>query len=191
LDERFEAKSDVVGESVAPDEIQELPGSDRHSYFEGAVVEGHMRRLISIAASILGCDHEACDAVQEALVALWREPQPPGNPMAWLVQAVVFRSRHALRCRLNRRQREETVASWREEQERFDPVRDLVNAELKKTLEDALAELSDEFREAFLLSEVEGLDYGAIAAFTRVPVGTVRSRIHRARSKLRELLESA
>lgn len=60
--------------------------------------------------------------------------------------------------------------------------------ELKHALWRALAKLSIEFREAVLLRDVEGLDYEAIADVLELPIGTVRSRIHRGRETLKELL---
>ncbi len=52
----------------------------------------------------------------------------------------------------------------------------------------ALAELPDEYRAAVVLKDVEGLDYATIAEILEVPVGTVRSRIHRGRTLLQQTL---
>ena len=51
-----------------------------------------------------------------------------------------------------------------------------------------LSELSDEFREAIILRELDGLSYEEIAEALECPIGTVRSRIHRAREELRAIL---
>ena len=61
-------------------------------------------------------------------------------------------------------------------------------AELRQRLENALDRLEDEFRAAVVLRDIESLDYAAIAEILDVPVGTVKSRIHRGRLMLRELL---
>jgi RNA polymerase sigma-70 factor (ECF subfamily) len=53
----------------------------------------------------------------------------------------------------------------------------------------ALASLSEEHRAILVLREMEGHDYDAIAEILELPVGTVRSRLHRARLQMRELLE--
>lgn len=55
-------------------------------------------------------------------------------------------------------------------------------------LEDALAKLPNDQRVAVVLSDVQGYDYVEIAAITGVPYGTVKSRLSRARSRLRTLL---
>ena len=52
----------------------------------------------------------------------------------------------------------------------------------------ALGELSDEFRQAIVLTEIEGLSYEDAAEAVGCPIGTIRSRIHRARNELREKL---
>ena len=58
-------------------------------------------------------------------------------------------------------------------------------------LEGALAELPEEWRMVVLLSDVHGLSYEEIADATGVPVGTVKSRLSRARSRLRDLLRES
>jgi RNA polymerase sigma-70 factor, ECF subfamily len=60
--------------------------------------------------------------------------------------------------------------------------------ELQQRVEWALAQLDDEFRAAVVLKDIEDMDYASIAEVLEVPVGTVKSRIHRGRLLLRELL---
>jgi len=60
--------------------------------------------------------------------------------------------------------------------------------ELHERLEAALQQLDDEFRAAVVLKDIEDLDYASIAEILDVPVGTVKSRIHRARLLLRQML---
>jgi RNA polymerase sigma-70 factor (ECF subfamily) len=61
-------------------------------------------------------------------------------------------------------------------------------AERQAQVRTALAELSEELRTVLVLKEIEGLKYEEIAEIVDCPVGTVRSRIHRARNELREKL---
>ena len=58
----------------------------------------------------------------------------------------------------------------------------------QRMLSGALAQITDDQRTAILLYDVEGFDYQAIADMTKVSLGTVKSRIHRGRLALRELL---
>lgn len=61
--------------------------------------------------------------------------------------------------------------------------------ELRQQVEWALAQLDEAFRAAVVLKDIEDMDYASIAEILQVPVGTVKSRIHRGRLMLRELLQ--
>ena len=72
-------------------------------------VAPHLARAHAAARALLGCDHLAADAVQEALLTLWRSPTP-ADLRGWLVRTVVHRARH-LRRTLLRATRHEHAAS--------------------------------------------------------------------------------
>jgi RNA polymerase sigma-70 factor (ECF subfamily) len=69
------------------------------------------------------------------------------------------------------------------------PSQRIEQQEQSQQLNDALGRLKEEQRRVLVLREMEGLDYDAIAEILDVPVGTVRSRLHRARTQLKEELE--
>lgn len=148
--------------------------------------ELRLAALLGVGRRILGCPDLAWDAVQEALIALWQADPPPADPQAWLGRAVVHRSLHQLRTLGRRREHECRAAracTWAQ-----DPGRELELRELGARLSAGIEALEPEFRQAFLLHERDELDYAEIARVARVPVGTVRSRIHRARRRLRRAL---
>jgi RNA polymerase sigma-70 factor (ECF subfamily) len=68
------------------------------------------------------------------------------------------------------------------------PGATLERGEEEKQLHDALGRLSHEHRDVLVLKDIEGMKYEEIADILGVPVGTIRSRLHRARLELRELL---
>ena len=72
-----------------------------------------------------------------------------------------------------------------------DPARLLLAPLLSEEVQGALDSLPPDFRAAVLLCDVEQMEYGEIAQILQVPVGTVRSRIHRARTQMRQWLEKA
>lgn len=69
-----------------------------------------------------------------------------------------------------------------------DPAEALSNLQLRQQLDDAIAALVPTLREVIVLREMENLDYAEIAKITAAPIGTVMSRLSRARSLLRERL---
>ena len=156
------------------------------------VVGPQLARLRRLARRILRSDDLADDAVQEALLSLWQEGRLPPNPDGWLVRAVVHRSLHLNRTRRKRRENEERASRRRSE---HDPVGDasrpLEAAEVARAIEAALAELPDSLRVSFVLREAEQMDYESIAEVLRIPVGTVRSRLHRAREALKDTLRTS
>jgi len=149
----------------------------------------HLGRAHQVARRLLGCDHLAADAVQEALVVLWQQPAPPPDVRGWLVRTVVHRARHLRRTLHRRAHHEHAVAAHCELHRGCDnPLHHAFAHELAERLEAAVAALPPDQREPFLLHERTGLDYASIAARLAVPIGTVRSRLHRARTTLQQAL---
>jgi RNA polymerase sigma-70 factor, ECF subfamily len=145
--------------------------------------------LLSIARRILGDEDAAWDAVQEALLSLWLEEAMPANVGSWLASAVAHRSLHLARCQVRRRRHEIRAGFERvEESDRDDPAHHLECGELGCILEKALARIAPDHRTVLVLSVVEQMDYQSIAAKLQIPIGTVRSRLNRARWALRQVL---
>jgi RNA polymerase sigma-70 factor (ECF subfamily) len=145
--------------------------------------------LTVIARRILGDEDLARDAVQEAVVSLWREGEMPRNVGAWLARTVVHRSLHLARCRSRRRRHEDRARLDRiERSDRDDPARCLESQELGRILGEALDRIGPDLRRVLVLSVVEQMDYRAIAAALQVPIGTVRSRLSRSRRAFRDEL---
>ena len=71
-----------------------------------------------------------------------------------------------------------------------DPPDGFIQRTLSEPMQAALDSLNEQHRAALLLADVEGLDYDEIAQVLSLPLGTVRSRLHRARAKMRAALES-
>ena len=70
-----------------------------------------------------------------------------------------------------------------------DPVRQAMSRDLERTVQEALQELDADARWIVVMRDIDGRDYEEIAEASGVPVGTVKSRLHRARMQLRQLLE--
>lgn len=147
-------------------------------------------RLVHASRSILGSEDLAWDAVQEALLSLWRQDPPPSNPRAWLIRTVIHRSLHLART-LRRRRRHEMRASLGrpEASDRDDPSRLIPAAEAYDILAEVLSNLGEKHRQVLTLLVIEEMDYESIARALDVPIGTVRSRLNRSRTAIREILE--
>ena len=166
--------------------VQSPPGKEREFAEATRPLFGH---LVSTAHRVLGDDDMSWDAVQEALISLWRERQFPSDPRAWLVAAVVHRSLHLARCRARRTKHENRARFEHLEVVTHDnPTRELEYQELRSALDDALSRISPEHRAILVLSVFEEMDYQAIAARLDIPLGTVRSRLNRSRKALRDAL---
>jgi len=69
------------------------------------------------------------------------------------------------------------------------PENEMMREEIKRTVFDTIAELPDDLRTAIMLREMEGMSYEDIALTMDCPIGTVRSRIFRAREAIDEKLK--
>ena len=134
-------------------------------------------------------EHDAEDVVQEAYLRAFQffDGFHGGNSRAWLLTIV----RHTCYTWLRKNRAHESVAF----DEELDFVESSVSAEelvLHKTdrqlLRHALEELPVEFREVIVLRELEDLSYKEIASIVGVPLGTVMSRLARARHRLQQSL---
>lgn len=160
-------------------------GSLRAQRFE-LLVRPHLPASHQLARRILKCPDRAADAVQEALLALWSLAEEPPVPRAWLLRAVRHRALHFRRSaqRAARRERRAAISEAHAE----DPLRCALCREHLEAIEAACLDLPPEVRELLALRSEAELDYAALAQRVGLPVGTVRSRLSRARAALRERL---
>jgi len=146
----------------------------------------------TLARHLLRDEHDAQDVVQEAYLRAWRffDTFRGGDERAWLLTIV----RHC--CYTSRRtKRGAEHVAYDDEQHgaeagsRYAADAKAVSESERDNLDSALDRLPSEFREVLVLRELEGLSYKDIARVTGVPVGTVMSRIARARDRLRRVLK--
>ncbi|MEZ5168897.1 MAG: sigma-70 family RNA polymerase sigma factor [Acidimicrobiales bacterium] len=148
------------------------------------------RFMYAVAYRLAGNQTDAEDVVQEALVRVKRglDGYTPGSLQGWLARIVTNVFLDETRRRTRRPQvalpddpdRVIPGAPGADEQLALDTLPDHLRA--------ALADLPTDYRVAVVLCDVVGLTYGEVAEHTGVPIGTVRSRVHRGRMRLREVL---
>jgi len=165
---------------------QERPITNR--VFSG-IARSLTDRLTAAARRIVNDDDLAKDAVQEALLSLWLQAELPPNPRAWLVRTVRNRCLHLARGRSRRLKHEARARHSRlEASNRYDPAERLEREEWGRIFSDSLNRLGDDQRTILALNLIDELDYQSIAVVLDVPIGTVRSRLSRARQALRAVL---
>lgn len=162
-----------------------------------SLVERYQAPVYNLCYRLLGRREPAEDATQEAFLSAYRSISrfAGGNVRSWLLRIAANESRDELR----RRKRKDTAGSLDEMFETLgtsvevaDPVvgaAELVErGELHNIMQAALGVLPFDQRHAIALVDLYGFRYEEVADMTGTSVGTVKSRIHRGRERLRELL---
>jgi RNA polymerase sigma-70 factor, ECF subfamily len=156
----------------------------------GRLLESEIPRLRRYARALTRNTAKADDLVQSSLVRalekqhLW---QPGSNLRAWLF--TILHNQHVNDVRHSLRQGSVGPVEDAEPVWRADPV---VDASLElRDLQRGINTLSHEQREVLLLVGLEGMRYEQVATILGIPVGTVRSRLSRARTTLRLLMDGA
>jgi RNA polymerase sigma-70 factor (ECF subfamily) len=151
--------------------------------------------MLRVANSLTGDPGEAEDLVQDALIRAYRaiEGFDGQHPRAWLL--TIVRNTHLNRVR---KRRPELLDDPDDDLDRLSrpgtasPVEeDIVGGTLDAVIDTALRELPEKHREVLELVDMDGLNYREAAQVLGVPVGTVMSRLHRARKSMKRRLERA
>jgi RNA polymerase sigma-70 factor (ECF subfamily) len=170
-----------------------LPRADKFSRFEQIILP-HLDAAYNLARWLMRDENEAGDAVQDACLRALRfiGGFRGGDGRSWLLAIV----RNTCYSRLKR-------SAGRDNETQFDdeihsPGNETANPEVllnrgrdTEMLRQALEELPEEFREVIVMRELEGMGYKEIAEVAGVPIGTVMSRLARARQRLQRLLTVA
>src|SRR5438552_1621010 len=168
-----------------------MPMDDKRERFEAQVMP-HLDAAYRFARWLSRSPADADDVVQEAYLRAFRgfDRLRGSDVKAWLL--TIVRNCHASAHR--QQQRRAAVALPGEDDEPAgsalpapgpDPESASIGADEQRTLERLIAALPDEHREVLLLREMEEMSYREIAAVTGLPIGTVMSRLARARAGLR------
>lgn len=172
--------------------IDRVLDGDSAAYAE--LVERYQRRLMGLLAHACGSHHEAEDMAQETFARAYRKLHlfsGQSQFYTWLCRVAMN-----LLASQRRRKRVESQLS----REGFDVALESVGlaedaggalelSEMQTQVRQAIGMLDIERRTVVLLRDFDGMDYEAIAETLEIPVGTVRSRLHRARLELKTILE--
>ncbi len=167
------------------DLLKKAQGGNLFAFEE--IVRRYQRRAYAVAVRIVRRHDLADDVVQEAFLRAWQslasfDLARPFGP--WIARISANLAINHVRSPQAREQElpeghDETPAS-----SGADPLRSVLEGEAQRVLEEALLALPDEQRAVFVLRTAEELSYREIAEALGLQVGTVMSRLHRAREKL-------
>jgi RNA polymerase sigma-70 factor (ECF subfamily) len=177
--------------------VERAQRGDKHAF--ELLVSKYQRKLARLLARFIRDPVEVEDVAQEAFIKAYRAlPSFRGDSAfyTWLYRIGINTAKNYL-VAMGRRAPTTTEFDT-EDAEAFedgDQLRDIntpesmmMSAEIARTVNDTLEQLPEELRNAITLRELEGLSYEDIAAIMNCPIGTVRSRIFRAREAIAERL---
>ncbi len=183
----------TVGEPRKP---PEPPSAEQTAFVERAI-EQYGKATYNFAYRLVGNEQDARDLTQEAFIRVyraWRSFQPGTSFLSWIYRIVTNLYRDELRRRKGRFQEEipEDNAPQEFAGQRplaVDPVEEYVERQLSEPLSRSLRKLSQDQRQVIILADIEEYSYQEIADIMGCSIGTVRSRLHRARALLRRLVQ--
>ncbi len=177
--------------------IQTAQRGDLDSF--NTLVLNYQNMVFNTALRILGDENLAQDAAQDAFISAFKNITSfrGGSFKAWLMRTVT----NACYDELRRKKRRPTtpLEPDTEDGEEMDSPRWLADPnmtpeqqseadELEHAIQHCLSALPVEFRTVVVLADIQGMDYTEVAAAAKVPLGTIKSRLARARLRLRECL---
>jgi RNA polymerase sigma factor (sigma-70 family) len=167
-----------------------MPGVNKAALFEKMLVP-HLDAAYNLARWITRSDQDAEDAVQESYLRAFRyfDSFTGGDGRTWLL-AIVRNT-----CLTWRGRQKGTVVAFDEtthtpEQEQATPEAAALQRSSLRLLRDCIEELPLEYRDTLVMRELEELSYKAIADVIALPIGTVMSRLSRARRRLEDCMSA-
>jgi RNA polymerase sigma-70 factor (ECF subfamily) len=165
-----------------------------------SLVLHYQDRVFNVAYRIMNEPDAAADATQEAFISAYKAIKRfrGGSFKAWLMRIVTNACYDELRWRQRRPQSslDEIVENYESSpllvsENQPGPEKHRQQTELVEEIKRCLEELPDDQRVATVLCDIEGFDYKEIASTLSISLGTVKSRISRARAKLRDCLQGS
>ena len=169
----------------------------------GVLVEKYQKKMVNIAYRMIGDYETACDVVQDAFLSAYkaiRKFRGEARFSSWLYRIVINVSKNRMKQMSIRLQREGPVignpVAMGDGQVNCDPpaeepsvVEQLERKEIQAKLQQCIDSLDDEYREVLVLRDIQGFSYDEVGDILKIPAGTVKSRLSRARAALKDCLK--
>jgi RNA polymerase sigma-70 factor, ECF subfamily len=181
--------------------VERVQKGEKHAF--DLLISKYQHRIISLVGRYVHDHAEAQDVAQEAFIKAYRALRNFRGDSAfytWLYRIAINTAKNWLVAQKRRPPSSDIDAVDAEHydmdsrlKDKATPENELLREEIRKTVYDTIAILPEDLRTAIVLREMEGMSYEEIAVTMECPIGTVRSRIFRAREaiddKLRPLIE--
>ncbi len=162
----------------------------------GEMVRLHGDRVFNLVLRMVGGRAEAEDIAQEVFVTVWKSIDTfrgESKLSTWLLRIAANHAKNRIKYLARRATDKEGLdgvsAAGLADSRRRGPDALLEAAQTDSLMQAAIAALDDDHRLLVVLRDIEGLSYEEICSITGLPDGTVKSRLHRARTALREHVE--
>jgi RNA polymerase sigma-70 factor (ECF subfamily) len=177
--------------------VQRVLGGDTNGY--ARLVDAYSERVINYLARMTGSRYEAEDLAQETFIRAYRALATYKREYkfsTWLFriahnQCINYLKKRSRLVHVDDYRNEDDEPAWviADDRPDCDPVHAAAQHELQVVVQAAISELAPVYRTVVILRHVHGLSYQEIANVVDVPIGTVKSRLGRARSQLADRLD--
>ncbi|MFW6339973.1 MAG: RNA polymerase sigma factor RpoE [Wenzhouxiangella sp.] len=182
--------------------VERVQKGDKRAF--DMLVLKYQHKIISLVSRYVSDHAEAMDVAQDAFIKAYRALKRFRGDSAfytWLYRIAINTAKNHLVAQSRRPPQSDVDAGDAEQyqvdsrlKDRASPEHELLREEIEQTIHDAIADLPEDLRVAITLREMDGMSYEEIATTMDCPIGTVRSRIFRAREaidqRLRPLLDN-
>lgn len=177
--------------------VERVQKGDKHAF--DLLINKYQHRIVSLVARYVNDQAEALDVAQEAFIKAYRALGNFRGESAfytWLYRIAINTAKNWLVAQKRRPPASDVDAVDAEQydmesrlKDKGTPEHELLREEIRQTVYSTIAELPEDLRTAIVLREMEGMSYEEIATTMECPIGTVRSRIFRAREAIDEKLK--
>jgi len=177
--------------------VERVQKGDKRAF--DLLIQKYQHRIVSLVSRYVSDPSEAQDVAQEAFIKAYRAIKRFRGDSAfytWLYRIAINTAKNWIVAK-NRRPPNSDIDAVDAEQynissrlrETSTPESELLREEIERTVFDTIAKLPEDLRTAIMLRELDGMSYEEIAVTMECPIGTVRSRIFRAREAIDEKLK--
>ena len=177
--------------------VERVQKGDKRAF--DLLIQKYQHRIVSLVSRYVSDPSEAQDVAQEAFIKAYRAIKRFRGDSAfytWLYRIAINTAKNWIVAKNRRPPNSDIDASDAEQyaissrlRETSTPERELLREEIENTVFDTIAKLPEDLRTAIMLREMDGMSYEEIAITMECPIGTVRSRIFRAREAIDEKLK--